>query len=265
MTVRPITGRSVVVTGTGRLADGLVDGLDELGVDALPLDCDVRVGGRGASPRSPTPTRASAASTRSCTPGSRRASSRRTAFVDLDEDEWAAGCERSLAAAWWLARASAEPLRASTGAWCSWSRPSAWPARPSFTMLAAVAEGMRVLAKGCGRQWGVDGVTVNTIAAAPHHWVDDDTADALTRAISLSTPAFGHPGDAADDLAPLVALLDDPDAHFLTAGTLVADGGTWMGLSTRGCSTADGRGDRRGRRRRPRHRARVRDATAPTS
>ena len=99
-----------------------------------------------------------------------------------------------------------------------------------FTMLAAVAEGVRVLAKGCGRQWGVDGVTVNTIAAAPHHWLDADAADALTRAISLSTPAFGGPGDAAEDLAPLIALLDDPDAHFLTANTLVADGGTWMGL-----------------------------------
>ena len=45
-----------------------------------------------------------------------------------------------------------------------------------FTMLAAVAEGIRVLAKACGRQWGVDGATVNTIAAAPHHWVDDETA-----------------------------------------------------------------------------------------
>jgi NAD(P)-dependent dehydrogenase (short-subunit alcohol dehydrogenase family) len=73
-------------------------------------------------------------------------------------------------------------------------------------------------------------VTVNTVAAAPHHWVGVDAADSLTRAISLSTAAFGHPGDAADDLAPLVALLADPDAHFLTAGTLVADGGTWMGL-----------------------------------
>ena len=54
-----------------------------------------------------------------------------------------------------------------------------------FTMLAAVAEGIRVLAKGCGRQWGVDGVTVNTVAAAPHHWVDTEAADALTRGISL--------------------------------------------------------------------------------
>jgi 3-oxoacyl-[acyl-carrier protein] reductase len=99
-----------------------------------------------------------------------------------------------------------------------------------FTMLAAVAEGVRVLAKACGRQWGVDGATVNTVAAAPHHWVNADAADAVTRGISLSTPAFGNHGSVVDDLAPLIALLDDPDAHFLTAATLVADGGTWVGL-----------------------------------
>jgi len=227
--VRPITGRSAVVTGTGRLADGLVDGLEELGVDALALDCafaseaDV-VAALGAAeerlhgidqivhtwlaPGVVAPHR----------------------FMDLDEDEWAAGCEQSLAAAWWLARASAEPLRASTGSLVFIVPTVGMAGAAEFSMLAAVAEGVRVLAKGCGRQWGVDRVTVNTIAAAPHHWLEPDTADGLTRAISLSTPAFGHPGDAADDLAPLVVLLDDPDAHFLTAGTLVADGGTWMGL-----------------------------------
>jgi 3-oxoacyl-[acyl-carrier protein] reductase len=99
-----------------------------------------------------------------------------------------------------------------------------------FAMLAAVAEGLRVLAKGCGRQWGAAGVTVNTVAAAPHHWLDAEVADALTRGISLSTPAFGGAGAAADDLAPLIAALAAPDTHFLTAATLVADGGTWVGL-----------------------------------
>ena len=225
----PITGRSAVVTGTGRLADGLVGGLEELGVDALALECgfgseadvaaaiaaaDVRLHGidqivhAWLAPGVVTPHR----------------------FMDVDEDEWAAGCEQSLAAAWWLARASAEPLRASAGSLVFVVPTVGMAGAADFTMLAAVAEGVRVLAKGCGRQWGVDGVTVNTIATAPHHWLEPDTADALTRAISLSTPAFGTPGDAADDLAPLIALLDDPDAHFLTANTLVADGGTWMGL-----------------------------------
>ena len=84
--------------------------------------------------------------------------------------------------------------------------------------------------KACGRQWGLVGITANTLAAAPNHWVTDDEADALTRSVSLSKPAFGKAGDPADDLAPLVAMLADPGAHFLTAGTLVADGGIWMGL-----------------------------------
>jgi 3-oxoacyl-[acyl-carrier protein] reductase len=151
-------------------------------------------------------------------------------FVDVADDEWADGCEHSLAAAWWVARASAAPLRASSGSLVFLVPTVGMAGAADFTMLAAVAEGIRVLAKGCGRQWGVDGATVNTIAAAPHHWLDPDTAEGLTRAISLSTPALGSAGSVSDDLAPLIALLEDPDAHFLTAATLVADGGTWVGL-----------------------------------
>jgi 3-oxoacyl-[acyl-carrier protein] reductase len=226
---QPITGRSAVVTGTGPLAEGLVAGLVELGVGVVALDCDF------SSEQAVADALATADRTLDgidqivhtwLAPGVLTARS----FVELDEDAWAAGCEHSLEAAWWLARRSAEPLRATAGSLVFVVPTVGMAGAAEFAMLAAVAEGVRVLAKGCGRQWGVDGVTVNTIAAAPHHWLDADTGDALTRAISLSTPAFGSPGDAADDLAPLIALLDDPDAHFLTAGTLVADGGTWMGL-----------------------------------
>jgi len=225
----PITSRSVVVTGNGSLTDGLLDGLEDLGVAAVPLECtfesedavrdamaaaDARLHGidqivhTWLAPGVVAPQR----------------------FNDISDDEWAEGCEHSLAAAWWLARASAAPLRESSGSLVFVVPTLGMAGAADFTMLAAVAEGIRVLAKGCGRQWGVDGATVNTIAAAPHHWVDDETADALTRGISLSTPAFGGHGSVADDLAPLIALLDDPDAHFLTAATLVADGGTWVGL-----------------------------------
>ena len=225
----PIIDRSVVVTGDGPLADELLEGLDALGIDAIPLECtfesedavreamtaaEARLRGidqvvhTWLAPQVVAPHR----------------------FVDLTDEEWADGCEHSLAAAWWVARASAAPLRASSGSLVFVVPTVGMAGAAEFTMLAAVAEGIRVLAKGCGRQWGVDGATVNTVAAAPHHWVDADTADELTRAISLSMPAFGHAGSVTDDLAPLIALLEDPDAHFLTAATLVADGGTWVGL-----------------------------------
>jgi 3-oxoacyl-[acyl-carrier protein] reductase len=227
--VGPITDRRVVVTGEGPLVDGLLDGFDDLGVDALHLECafesedavrqaiaaaDRRLDGLDQVVHTWLATGVVAPHQ----------------FVSISDDEWATGCEHSLAAAWWLARACATPLRASSGSLVFVVPTLGMAGAAEFTMLAAVAEGIRVLAKGCGRQWGVDGATVNTVATAPHHWLDADTAEALTRAISLSTPALGGAGTAADDLAPLIALLEDPDAHFLTAATLVADGGTWVGL-----------------------------------
>ncbi len=225
----PITDRSVVVTGDGSLAHALLEGIDALGCGTLHLDCAFA---------SEDEVRAALAEADRqlhgidqvvhtwLAPGVVQAHH----FVDLADDEWADGCERSLAAAWWLARASARPLRASSGSLVFVIPTLGMAGAAEFTMLAAVAEGVRVLAKACGRQWGVDGVTVNTVATAPHHWVEAEIADGLTRAISLSTPAFGNAGSITDDLAPLIALLDDPDAHFLTAATLVADGGTWVGL-----------------------------------
>jgi NAD(P)-dependent dehydrogenase (short-subunit alcohol dehydrogenase family) len=93
-----------------------------------------------------------------------------------------------------------------------------------------VAEGLRVLAKGCGRCWGEDGVAVNTLATSPALWVAPDHGQRLLREISLSVPALGRVGDPGRDLAPVIELLGTDEAHFLTAGTLVTDGGLWMGL-----------------------------------
>ena len=43
---------------------------------------------------------------------------------------------------------------------------------------------------------------------------------------------MGRVGDPGSDLAPVIELLGTDEAHFLTAGTLVTDGGLWMGLSS---------------------------------
>src|SRR5207237_3096364 len=107
LTMGPIIDRSVVVTGDGPLADELLDGFDALGIAAVPLQCtfesedDVRAALAAADAR----LRGIDQVVHTwLAPGV--AEPHR--FVELTDDEWADGCERSLAAAWWLARACAE-------------------------------------------------------------------------------------------------------------------------------------------------------------
>jgi 3-oxoacyl-[acyl-carrier protein] reductase len=152
-------------------------------------------------------------------------------FAEIDEAEWVETCEGTLDAAWWLSQQAIGPLRASGGGSVVFMVPTLGMTGASgFSMLSVVAEGLRVLAKSCGRCWGSDGVTVNTVATSPALWVSDEYGERMLREISLSVPALGRVGDPGEDLAPLVELLGAGEAHFLTAGTLVADGGLWMGL-----------------------------------
>jgi NAD(P)-dependent dehydrogenase (short-subunit alcohol dehydrogenase family) len=154
-----------------------------------------------------------------------------TTFTEVSEELWAGVCEGTLDAAWWLVRALIGPLRASTGGSIVFVVPTVGLTGASgFVMLSVVAEGLRVLAKGCGRCWGEDGVAVNTLATSPALWVAADHGERLLREISLSVPAMGRVGDPGRDLAPVIELLGTDEAHFLTAGTLVTDGGLWMGL-----------------------------------
>jgi 3-oxoacyl-[acyl-carrier protein] reductase len=151
-------------------------------------------------------------------------------FMSLSEQAWADGCEAALSGAWWLARQAIALLLDGGGSLTFLIPTIGMSGAADYTMLASVAEGIRVLAKGCGRQLGTEGITVNTIATAAHLWMPPDDAKTVTGATTLSTPAFGRSGDPATDIAPLVALLGQPEAHFMTAGTVVADGGIWMGL-----------------------------------
>jgi NAD(P)-dependent dehydrogenase (short-subunit alcohol dehydrogenase family) len=155
----------------------------------------------------------------------------KTTFTDVSEEEWAHVCEGTLDAAWWLVRALIGPLQDSGGGSIVFVVPTVGLTGASgFVMLSVVAEGLRVLAKGCGRCWGEDGVAVNTLATSPALWVASDHGERLLREISLSVPAMGRVGDPGRDLAPVIELLGTDEAHFLTAGTLVTDGGLWMGL-----------------------------------
>ena len=228
MTTR--AGRRVVVTGDTALAEGVAAGLRELGALVVLLD---------AAYETEDDVRAAMEAAGDALGGGidqvvhswvEPALLDARVFAELSEETWAIACEHTLEVAWWTARQASPALRETQGSLVFLVPTIGMAGGAGYAMLAAVAEGMRVLAKGCGRQWGTTGATCNTVAVAPHHWTGDAAGAELTRNITLSVPAFGDQGDAASDLAPLVALLADDDAHFLTAATMVADGGTWMGL-----------------------------------
>ena len=105
-------------------------------------------------------------------------------------------CEGALDAAWWLVRALIGPLRASRGGSIVFVVPTVGLTGASgFVMLSVVAEGLRVLAKGCGRCWGEDGVAVNTLATSPALWVAPDHGQRLLLRESRSRcPRWGASG-----------------------------------------------------------------------
>jgi NAD(P)-dependent dehydrogenase (short-subunit alcohol dehydrogenase family) len=127
-------------------------------------------------------------------------------LVDVEPAAWAAAADASLDAGWWLSRSIGAALALSDRGSAVFVVPSVGLAGAAgYAMLAAVAEGVRVLATSCARQWAADGTTVNTIAAPAHLWTDAETD--------------------LDDLVPLVAALGGDDLRGLTAATLVAGSG----------------------------------------
>ena len=89
-----------------------------------------------------------------------------------------------------------------------------------YAHWAAAAEGVHLLAKSTARQWGPEGISVNSLAVDPGRVL----ADAVVAGpVSIAAPAVpgAEPGD-------VVAFLCSPAAAGLAGQTLTVDGGLWM-------------------------------------
>ena len=155
----------------------------------------------------------------------------RTTVVESTTDQWIAMCEDSMAAAFHLTQAAHRVLAASAHGRLVFVVPTIGMAGAfGLAASAAAAESLRALTKSVAKQWGKYDITVNAIAVGPQHVIAGDVGREVAEGVSLAVPAMGSPGDAATDLAPLIALISRNDAHFLTGTTLVADGGVWLTL-----------------------------------
>ena len=148
-------------------------------------------------------------------------------LVDQTTQRWVEACEAPMAEAFAVARACRPHL--SDRARLVWVMPTvAMGGAAGFVGSAAASEGIRALAKSAARQWGPEGLTTAVLAVAPEVAFTPEAGAELAATTTLADPALGRPGDPYGDLAPLLDLLADPAARFVTGATLVADGGVWM-------------------------------------
>lgn len=220
-----MSGRTLI-TGHGRLTDGIAEGLSATGstVAVRRLDDVSR------------PAVASVVADAADELGGidtivhvQVVASQRRSVVDSSTAEWVGCCEESMEAALHLAQEAHGPLAARGGRLVFVVPTIAMSGAAGFAGSAAAAEGIRVLAKGLAKQWGHYGITVNTIAVGPQSVLEGDLGAELSASVALAAPALGRPGDPELDIAPVIAALSGPETAFVTGSTLYADGGVWMG------------------------------------
>lgn len=145
-----------------------------------------------------------------------------TPLADVSDEQWWASWEVTMRTSLWLCQAVHEHVAGNDGRVVFLTPTVGMSGGADLAPLAAASEGQRLLAKSAARQWGADGITVNSVAVSPG-LLGLDVGD-----MALSAPALGRVGDPEADLGPVVAFLCGADSHFLTGATLVADGGVWM-------------------------------------
>jgi NAD(P)-dependent dehydrogenase (short-subunit alcohol dehydrogenase family) len=128
-----------------------------------------------------------------------------------------------------VCRASFEPLSKQGGSIVNISAPQAFVATPAQAHVGAAKAGIEMLTKNLALEWGGSGIRVNTVVPGPTEGTegmrrlapDDAEIQAkMKRAVPLGRWA------RIDEIADAVVFLVSPAGAFITATTLVVDGGS---------------------------------------
>lgn len=99
---------------------------------------------------------------------------------------------------------------------------------PGFLAYAASKEAIRALTKTAAREWGKEGIRVNTIlpsALTPKSiWYLEDSGTYDLELAKIAMGRFGEP----EDIAPTAIFLASDDSNFVTGQTIGVEGGTTM-------------------------------------
>jgi 3-oxoacyl-[acyl-carrier protein] reductase len=146
------------------------------------------------------------------------------ALLDLDDAAWDAACERPLRIAVHVLEAAYEHLARSRGSIVFVCPTTGLQGAAGFVAMAALSEGLRVLAKSAARQWAVDGIAINVVAPPLRALAAADVDDAWRDATRARIPGDGtYDVDAA--LRAVLRFLTSVDAHHLVGVTIPVDSG----------------------------------------
>ena len=220
-----MSGRTLI-TGRGRLTDGLAAGLTTAGARVAVRDLDEVTRAAVASKVADAADELGGLDT--VVHVQIVAAAPRT-VVESSTAEWVGCSEDAMEAAIHLAQEAHGPLADGGGRLVFVLPTIGMSGAAGFAGSAAAADGIRALAKGLAKQWGHHGITVNVVAVGPEAVLGGEVGAELSAAVALAAPALGRPGDPEADIAPIIAALASPETAFVTGSTLNADGGVWMG------------------------------------
>jgi len=94
----------------------------------------------------------------------------------------------------------------------------------------ASKEAIRALTRTAAREWGRDGIVVNTIApgAASKRGEEAAARDPVAHEQRMAGHPIGRMGDPEDDIAPVVLFLCSDACRYLTGQTFMVDGGSFL-------------------------------------
>lgn len=155
---------------------------------------------------------------------------RRATPADVTEEDWDVQHDVNLKATFFLLRAAAERMRAQGrgGRLIAATSQGWWSGGYGGSAVYAASKGGVVsLCRGLARTYGVDGITVNTIApgAIDTAMLRDDVTDETRAAIIDATP-LGRLG-MPEDVAGAALFLASSRAAFVSAATINVSGG-WL-------------------------------------
>jgi len=155
-----------------------------------------------------------------------------TDFEHTDLGEWEDHASVTIRATWRLAAQSYPHLRATSGAYLLMSSPAGIEGSERAPFYSAVKAAQRGFVRALAREWGPDGIRVNSVAPLAISPALENLAVTEPERVARITALvpLGRLGDPETDIGPPSVFLCSDEARYVTGQTLVVSGGRFTSL-----------------------------------